>query len=135
MNFFDRFVSYLTPGHTEGVVLYLLSVIIMTLLQLYFKREWTDGLKGTNGYWEGPEILLYIALWLWPPMLFADIFLQLKASDLVWYMWGAALFFGLTGRFGLEWILAFRSGANQVTTIETKKEVTKEQTTTTKENE
>lgn len=132
MGFFDRFISYLTPGHAEGVILFLISSVIMTIVQIYFLKEWTEGLKGINRYWEGPEILLYVAIWMWPPMSFADIFLQLKASDIVWYMWGASLFFGLTGRFGLEWLLAFKSGANQVTTTEIKKEtITKEQQTTT----
>jgi hypothetical protein len=113
---FDKFVSYLTPGHLEGLILFVGSTLIMTWVQIKFSDEWRAGLKGPNGYWEGPEILLYICFWLFPPMVLADIFLQLKASELVWYIFLACIFFGLTGRWGLEWLLAFKSGANQVTT-------------------
>lgn len=130
MNIFDKFVTYLTPGHFEGIVLYLISVAILTGVHIRFMKEFTDGLKGVNGLWEGPEILLYICLWIIPAMVFADIFLALHASDIVWYAVMAFAFFGLTGRFGLEWLLAFRSGASQVTStttvVEKKTETTQE---------
>jgi len=127
---FDKFVSYLTPGHLEGLMLFLISTAIMTGVHIKFLNEWRDGLKGVNGLWEGPEILLYICFWLLSPMILADIFLQLKASDIVWYIFMACIFFGLTGRWGLEWLLAFKGGASQVTSTTTEKTVEKEKVVT-----
>lgn len=128
---FDKFVSYLTPGHLEGLLLFIGSTFIMTGVHIYFLKEWREGLKGVNGYWEGPEILLYICLWLFPPMVSASFFLQLKVDDMVWWVFTACLFFGLTGRWGLEWLLAFKGGSNQV--ISTTKTETEEKTVTRKE--
>jgi len=117
----DKYVTYLTPEHS----LFIASTLIMTGVHLFFRKEWTAGLKGVNGLWEGPEIVLYICLWLFPPMISASFFLQLKVEAIVWYVFVACLFFGLTGRFGLEWLLAFKSGASQVTsTISTREEKT-----------
>lgn len=132
MDIIDKFYSYLTPGHFEGIVLFVASSLIMTFIQIKFSKEWTDGLKGVNKYWEGPEILLYICLWIFPIMVFANMFLQMKADDLVWYTLISFMFFGLTGRWGLEWLLAFKGGATQVTstssTTEKKVEIKTEET-------
>ncbi len=127
MNFIDKFVTYLTPGHFEGIALYLVSMAIVTATHIYFRKEWSDGLKGVNGLWEGTEILLYICLWIIPAMVFADIFLSLHASEIVWYAMIAFCLLGVLGRWGLEWLLAFRSGASSVTsTTTTEKTIEKE---------
>lgn len=119
MTIIDKFITYLTPGHFEGIVLYLISVAILTGVHIRFIKEFTTGLKGTNGFWEGTEILLYICLWIIPAMVFADIFLQLHASDMVWYSMISFTLLGVLGRWGLEWLLAFKSGASQVTSTTT----------------
>ncbi len=122
MNFFDKFVSYLTPGHLEGLGLFLVSTLIVTLVHIYNKADIIKGLKGANGLWDGPEVLLYFCLWVFPAMMFAELFLQLHAPDLVWYTLIAFVTAGLFGRWGLEWLLAFKSGAGQVTSTITEKE-------------
>lgn len=129
MSIIDKFITYLTPGHFEGIVLYLISVAILTGVHIKFYKDFTEGLKGANGFWEGTEILLYICLWIIPAMVFADIFLQLHASDMVWYSMIAFTLLGVLGRWGLEWLLAFKSGASQVTSTtiaEKKTETTQE---------
>lgn len=119
MSIIDKFITYLTPGHFEGIVLYLISVAILTGVHIKFYKDFTEGLKGANGFWEGTEILLYICLWIIPAMVFADIFLQLHASDMVWYSMIAFTLLGVLGRWGLEWLLAFKSGASSVTSTTT----------------
>lgn len=119
MNIVDKFVTYLTPGHFEGIVLYLISVAILTGVHIRFVKDFTAGLKGANGLWEGTEILLYVCLWIIPAMVFADIFLQLHASEIVWYSMIAFTLLGVLGRWGLEWLLAFKSGASSVTSTTT----------------
>lgn len=131
MTLLDKFNSYLTPGRIEGVVLFLLSSLIVTIVHLYLKNDLVKGLKGANGMWDGPEALLYFCLWIFPPMMFAELFLQLHAPDLVWYTLISFVCAGLFGRWGLEWLLAFKGGANQVistsTSTEEKKTVIKEE--------
>ena len=129
MNLIDKFNSYLTPGHFEGIVLFLLSSLIMTGVHLHLREDLIRGLKGTNGMWEGPEALLYFVLWIFPPVIFAAVFLQLTVPDMVWYVLMAFAVIGLFGRWGLEWLLAFRGGATQVTstsTMEKKVEIKEE---------
>jgi hypothetical protein len=124
MKLLDKFISYLSHDRVEGVVLFLLSTVIMLALQLYHLRQWTHGLKGDNDRWEGPEILLYILIWMFPPMIFAEIFLQMKLSETVWWIYLGLTAFCLVGRWGLEWLLAFKTGANQVISTTTKEEKT-----------
>lgn len=129
MTIFDKFYSYLTPGHFEGIVLFLLSSLIITGLHLHLREDLIKGLKGINGMWEGPEALLYFVLWIFPPVIFAAVFLQLAVPDMVWYVLLAFTGAGLFGRWGLEWLLAFRGGATQVTstsTMEKKVEIKEE---------
>jgi hypothetical protein len=64
-------------------------------------------------------------------MIFSSGFLQLNYPDIAWYTLIAFMMFGLTGRWGLEWLLAFRGGAAQVTSTTTEKTVEKDKTTTT----
>lgn len=125
MNIIDKFVTYLTPGHFEGIVLFLWSCLVMSVVQIYYAKEWTRGLRGTNGLWEAPEILIYIIVWLLSPVIFAAVFLQLPIPDMVWYTLWTIIGFALFGKWGLEWLLAFRSGASQVTSTTTEKRIEK----------
>ncbi|MGC3945375.1 MAG: hypothetical protein QM762_12815 [Chryseolinea sp.] len=129
---FDRITSQLTPGAFEGDALYLISMLMITIVHFHFRKQWAEGLKGDNGLWEAPEMLLYLCLWLIPSMIYADIFLKRQASDIVWYAVMAFVFYAFTGRFGLNWLLAFRAGASEVksTTTEKKTEVREETTKT-----
>lgn len=109
-------LHHIVTEHPEGMLLYSLGAITVTIVHLVNVIEWRIGLKGKNGLWESPEICIYLFTWMFPHMIMADQFLGLKASDLCWYFMLGLLMFGLTGRFGLEWILAFKSGQRSVTT-------------------
>ena len=129
MNIIDKFVAYLTPGHFEGIALFLWSCLAMTAVQIYYAKEWTAGLRGSNGLREAPEILIYIIVWLLPVVIFAAVFLQLPVPDMVWYTMWVIIGFALFGKWGLEWLLAFKTGASQVTSttiVEKKTETTQE---------
>jgi hypothetical protein len=128
MNFIDKFITYLTPGHFEGIVLFLWSCAAMTGVNIYYSKEWTTGLKGTNKLWEAPEILIYIVVWMMPVIIFAAVFMQLPVPDMVWYTLLLIVVFALVGKWGFEWLLAFKSGASSVTSTAhtTEKTVEKE---------
>jgi len=124
---YNHFVNHLTEGHFEGMMLYVFGTISITTIHFINMKEWRIGLRGPNNHWESPEICIYIFTWIFPHSIMADQFLGLKASDWVWYFQIALLAFGLTGRFGLEWLLAFKNGGTTVssTTIELTKKETK----------
>lgn len=125
----DNFIKHLqSAGHFEGMLLYIFGAITITFVHIKYSKEWSEGLKGSNGLWETPEICLYIFTYIYPHMIMADQFLALKASDMAWYFMMGLLAFGLTGRFGLEWLLAFKNGGTKITTTEN--ETTMKHTTT-----
>lgn len=122
--FFLTLLSHIASTHPEGILLYFFGASSITTVHLYYRNEFVAGLKGPNGYWEAPEICIYLFTHLFPHMIMADQFLQLKASDFCWYFMLGLLAFGLTGRFGLEWLLAFKNGGTKVTVEQTSKTTT-----------
>lgn len=129
--YIESAIQHLLSVPAEGMILYVFGALTMTWVQLYHRKEVIVGLKGENGLWEGPEWVLYVCTWLFPHAMMADLFLGLKAAtDWPWWLLIALLMYGLTGRFGLQWLLAMKSGSSKVeqesTTI-VNKTVTKEE--------
>lgn len=112
--FIESAIKHLMSVTPEGMVLYVCGAVTMTWVQLHWKNEVVRGLKGENGLWEAPEWIIYLFTWLFPHMVMADQFLGLKASDFAWWFMIGLLMFALTGRFGLQWLLAFKNGANKI---------------------
>lgn len=111
----EKVINHLMNITPEGMLLYVCGAITMTWVQLYHRKEVITGLKGENGLWEGPEWILYICSWLFPHLVMADVFLGLKsATDWPWWLIISLIMYGLTGRFGLQWLLAFKNGGNTV---------------------
>jgi len=130
----DNFIKHLeAAGHFEGMALYIFGAITITFIHIKYSKEWSAGLKGSNGLWETPEICLYIFTYIYPHMIMADQFLDLRASDMAWYFMMGLLAFGLTGRFGLEWLLAFKNGGTKVTTTDSETTLKQKTTETTEE--
>jgi len=107
MKLWDDFINNLTPGHFEGMLLYILGSISITRVHIIYAKEWTEGLKGMNKLWEAPEIVVYLFCWLYPHIIMASAFLNMKVEIEVWYFLGAILLFSLTGRWGLEALLSW----------------------------
>lgn len=108
--FATEVMSYWSPGHFEGLMLYFFGALTCNGLQVKYRVEVMQGLKGHNGLFEGPEQLLWICLWVWPHIVLSSGFLQVQWPDMAWYTLWIFTLYGLTGRWGLEWLLAFRRG-------------------------
>lgn len=121
-HFLGYFIDKLTPGHFEGLVMYVAGTITITWVHLHHKKEVVLGLKGSNGMWEAPEWIVYIATWIFPHMIMSSGFMNVKFPDWAWWLMTGLVAFGLTGRWGLEWLLAMKTK----TTMTTKEEHTKE---------
>lgn len=119
-DFLDHFLN--SKDHLEGLFLYIFGAITVTIIQIRNEKQFIEGLKGKNKQFEAPEIILYIFCWLFPHMIMADQFLQFHLSIEGWYFMGILLLFGLTGRWGLEWLNSMRTGKviEEQKTIETK---------------
>lgn len=126
MKIFDYLVDHLNQESSEGIILYFFGAITVTIVHLKFASQWVVGLKGDNKLWEAPEIALYLFFWIFPHVVMADSFLKMEPSTECWVFLGCLLLFSLTGRWGLEWLLAFRGKSSTITSTETTKEVTKE---------
>lgn len=113
MKFFDTLIEHVIT-HPEGMLLYSAGAITFTWIQIYFREEVVRGLKGINREWESPEWTVYLFCWLFPHVIMADLFLDMQLSTEGWFFMCALLLFAIAGRFGLEWLLALKSGSNKV---------------------
>lgn len=109
MTFIDSIIEHVVK-HPEGMVVYSAGAITFTWLQIYFRAEVIRGLKGPNKEWESPEWIVYLFSWLFPHVIMADQFLDMELSTEGWFFMMALLLFGIAGRFGLEWLLAMKTG-------------------------
>ena len=102
--------------------MYICGSITMTWIQIYHKKDVVEGLKGDNGKWESPEWLVYLASWLFPQMIMASGFMNFTFPIEAWLFMGGLVLFGLTGRWGLEWLLSLRYGNSSVSQLPAKEE-------------
>jgi hypothetical protein len=124
MKIIDYLIDHLNQESSEGLILYFFGAITITIVHIKNEKDWVVGLKGSNGLWEAPEIALYIFFWIAPHVVMADAFLKLEPSTECWIFLGCLLLFALTGRWGLEWLLAFRGKQSTVSTIEKTETIT-----------
>ena len=124
----DELVKNITPGQFEGVMLYVLGAISSTIVKLHFRKDWSIGMKGDNGRWESPEIMLTILFIIIDHLFMADAFLGKVMSDGAWLGIGFLFLYGFTGRWGLEWLSTIKG----TTIIKTSKE---ERTTVTEKEQ
>lgn len=106
----NDFIKNLTPGHFEGMFLYLCGAISMTWVQVVNRHEIKEGLKGENKLWESPEWIIYLWSWLFPHVVLAVLFLGYNPPAYFWYFFGIMGMYGLLGKYAFEWILAWRHG-------------------------
>lgn len=119
-------IDHILQGpHFLGLLCYIGGAISITWVHIYFKEQVVDGLKGENKKWEAPEWIVYLASWIFPHMLMSSGFLEMKFPIEAWLFMGALVLFGLTGRWGLEWLLAVKNGTviKQETKIEKTTEI------------
>lgn len=105
-----KLVEFILGLTTTGLILYVCGAVSITWVQLHFKDQVVEGLKGENNKWEAPEWLVYISAWIFPHMIMANGFLGISFSMEAWLLIGGLVMFGLTGRWGLEWLYSMRSG-------------------------
>jgi hypothetical protein len=106
-NFLNQFNSL---TQLEGFILYTFGAFCSSVVKYTYRKEWVDGMKGANGLWESPEIMLTILLLIIDHIFMADAFLQMHMSVNAWIAIGILFLYGFTGKWGLEWVAAWRNG-------------------------
>lgn len=112
-----QFFNSLEIENLNGIILYMFGAISTTVVKLHFRKIWTDGMKGENGLFEPPEIMLTILFVFFDHLFMADAFLGMEMS---WYGWtgiGVLFLYGFTGRWGLEWLANMKGTTITKTTI------------------
>lgn len=115
-------IEFFKEADPVGLFLYIMGTITVTIIEIFFFKEFTKGLKGENGEFETPEIIIYLFIWLFPHFLMADAFLSKPLSGYGYMFLGALLLFGLAGRWGLEWLIRMKSVFNGPIITEKKEE-------------
>lgn len=87
-----------------GLILFALSLLYLIWFSIKHGKGVLEGLKGRNGKWDPPEVVVLLWVILFPIMVLADVFLHYEASDNVWYSMDLILLFALSGRVALDWI-------------------------------
>ncbi len=107
-HYISEFLNALSPGKFEGMILYACGAITSTVLKLHFRKEWSHGLKGDNGRWDAPEILLAIMFAFFDHLFMASMFLGFTMPDVAWIALLLLFLYGFTQRWGLEWLGSFK---------------------------
>lgn len=114
----NKFLSEIEPGHFEGIMLYACGTATMEFVQIYYAKEFQTGLKGENNRWEAPEIAFYLWLRLFPHVVMAVLFLEYNPPLYFWLFFGGIGLYLLAGRYGLDWILAWKNGEKKDTPVQ-----------------
>lgn len=110
----NDFFNRLEPGHFEGMILYIIGSISVLYLEFRHRQDWAIGLKGDNGKWEAPEIVIRIWILIFPHFIMSSGFLQIKWPTEAWYFMIAVLGFVLLGRERLNQLISLRFGGNHL---------------------
>ena len=94
-----------------------------------YRERIIKGMEGVNFLFDGGEVVTYIALWMFPPILFYVAFF--KDYLIALYIVSAIMIYQITGRYIFDWALAIRTGSKMNEPEKTKVETV---TTTTIDN-
>lgn len=89
----EKFIGFLMMFSIVGYMFYLSR-----------RHRWEiwEGIKGSDGKLEAPEMIILISMILYPIVVLADVFLGLHASDGVFWSLDSIILFALTGRVAIN---------------------------------
>lgn len=113
----STFIEGLTNGEAVGILLFVLIDLAIIGCLVGFRKNIVKGLEGANQLFEVPEVLIFVYLYTFPSVFVAACAVPtiVKVDVMGWMFMMVVTLFGLTGRWGLEWLLAFRNNKDSVT--------------------
>lgn len=133
MNVFQSYFHHLaeSPERIDSLLMWLACTLVCWFILYKYRKPILKGLEGTNLLFEGGEVVTFISIWLFPPVVLRISMFHEESSTtqmISLYIVAGIMAYQLTGRYIFDWALAIRSGGK----IETKEpEPAKSVTTTT----
>lgn len=109
-------IDGLSNTEVIGLFLFILMNATLILALIMFRKDIVAGLKGKDILFEMPEVIVFIYLYVFPSAFIAAICVPsiVKIDIMGWMFMMLVTLFGLAGRFGLNFLLAFRAGKDRV---------------------
>lgn len=105
--------DFLINAEKYSIVFWFITTFFVWVVLTIQKKDVIEGLKGTDGKWEAPELIAFVIIILFIPLASYAVYFK-SHDELAWYMIGAVLFYVMIGKYGLKWLLAFRAGKDKV---------------------
>jgi hypothetical protein len=67
-----------------GIILYIAHAVLFFFLGRKYGKELIDGLKGDNGKWEAPEVIIAVCILLLIIVALANLFLNFDVTAQLW---------------------------------------------------
>lgn len=106
-------IEHLAKEHLENLVFYFISSLVMIILMIRNDAQIKSGLKGDNGLFEAPEVVIYLWVWLFPQVILSVLFLKFEPQEWFWLFMGICLLFALAGRDGIQMLFNWRGNKKQ----------------------
>lgn len=105
LSFLEHFSALLSSVSIERLIGFvIMGAVLFYLLYISVrkKKDIWEGIKGKDGVLELPEIIITICMILYPVIVLADVFLDLHATEAVFWSLDAIILFALTGRVAMD---------------------------------
>ncbi len=111
-------IAGLSNAEVIGLFLFLLMNFTLIGALVMFRKDIVAGLKGKDVLFEMPEVIVFIYLYVFPSIFIAACTVPsiVKIDIMGWMFMMLVVLFGLAGRFGLNFLLAFRAGKDHIDT-------------------
>lgn len=89
------------PEGLSQILAYILFFTVLGWFGVFSFRHGSgivDDLKGSDKRWQPEEVIIIVWLFIFPVLVISDLFLNLEASDKVWYGMDLILLFALGGK-------------------------------------
>lgn len=113
MNLIESYFNHLAqnPERIDSLLMWTVCTFICWVVIFFYRKIIITGLSGSNQLFESAEVVIFIMLWLFPPVVFYASFFK-DVPFYVWVFMWAAIGWALTGRFIFDWALAFKNGSS-----------------------
>lgn len=125
-NVFESYFYHLAknPERIDALLMWTICTFVAWFVLFRYRKEILKGLEGHNILFEAGEVVSFISLWCFPPILFRIAFFKDSSTTQLYAMWAVLLImmYQLTGRYIFDWALALKGGLSSVPVAEPPKQ-------------
>ena len=110
MDVINSYLKHLaqTPERIDSLLMWTICTLVAWAILYKYRERMIKGMEGINFLFDGGEVVTYIALWMFPPILLYVAFF--KDYLIALYIVSAIMIYQITGRYIFDWALAIRTG-------------------------